>query len=44
MSENEILRRASYGPTSPVVGARGTRTRARIVTAALDLFESQGFH
>lgn len=44
MSENEILRRASYGPTSPVVGARGSRTRTRIVDTALALFESQGFH
>ncbi|ONH58287.1 TetR family transcriptional regulator [Frankia sp. CcI49] len=44
MSENEILRRASYGPTSPVVGARGSRTRARVVETALGLFEAQGFH
>ncbi|MCK9898686.1 TetR family transcriptional regulator [Parafrankia colletiae] len=44
MSENEILRRASYGPTSPVVGTRGSRTRARVVETALALFETQGFH
>ncbi|OAA28555.1 transcriptional regulator [Frankia sp. EI5c] len=44
MSENEILRRASYGPTSPVVGARGSRTRARVVDTALGLFETEGFH
>lgn len=44
MSNNEITRRASYGRASPVVGERGSRTRARIVTTALSLFESQGFH
>jgi AcrR family transcriptional regulator len=40
----EIVRRPSYGPTSPSVGERGARTREQIVDAALRLFASQGFH
>jgi AcrR family transcriptional regulator len=40
----EILRRPSYGPSSPVVGARGARTRRAIVDAALAQFEDRGFH
>jgi AcrR family transcriptional regulator len=43
-SENATLRREGYGPTSPVVGQRGARTRQRIVEETLRLFESQGFH
>src|SRR3984885_7506174 len=43
-SENETLRREGYGPTSPVVGERGARTRQRIVEETLRLFETQGFH
>jgi AcrR family transcriptional regulator len=43
-SENETLRRESYGPTSLVVGERGARTRQKIVEETLRLFESQGFH
>ncbi len=38
------MRRASYGPTSPTVGERGARTRARIVTETLALFARKGFH
>ena len=37
-------RRASYGPTSPVVGKRGARTRERIVAETLSLFARIGFH
>ena len=44
MPTNGILRRASYGPTSPTVGARGARTRQNIIDATLDLFEERGFH
>jgi AcrR family transcriptional regulator len=43
MSEG-VLRRSSYGPTSPVVGERGARTRERIISEALTLFATQGFH
>jgi AcrR family transcriptional regulator len=43
-SESVVLRREGYGPTSPVVGERGARTRQRIVEETLRLFESQGFH
>jgi AcrR family transcriptional regulator len=38
------LRRASYGPTSPLIGERGARTRDRIVAQTLVLFGSMGFH
>jgi AcrR family transcriptional regulator len=44
MPSSEITRRASYGSMSPVVGERGARTRQSIIDAALELFESQGFH
>ncbi|MEV8546915.1 TetR/AcrR family transcriptional regulator [Streptomyces sp. NPDC051572] len=44
MSSEEILRRASYGPSSPVVGERGARTRQRIVDVTLDLFAASSFH
>ncbi len=37
-------RRASYGPTSPMVGARGARTRRQIVEATLALLDDRGFH
>ena len=43
-SDSMTLRREGYGPTSPVVGQRGARTRQRIVEETLRLFESQGFH
>ncbi|MDV7352779.1 TetR/AcrR family transcriptional regulator [Rhodococcus oxybenzonivorans] len=43
MSENPILRRASYGPSSPEVGKRGASTRRRIVEVSLDLFAEDGF-
>ena len=44
MANENILRRASYGPKSPVVGKRGARTRQQIVDVALDLFATHGFH
>jgi AcrR family transcriptional regulator len=37
-------RRPSYGPTSPIVGKRGARTRERIVAETLSLFARIGFH
>jgi AcrR family transcriptional regulator len=37
-------RRASYGPSSPVVGERGARTRQLLLDAALEQFAQQGFH
>jgi AcrR family transcriptional regulator len=42
--DEEILRRASYGPSSPVVGERGARTRRRIVDVTLELFAARSFH
>jgi AcrR family transcriptional regulator len=41
---NAGFRREGYGLTSPVVGARGARTRQRIVAETLNLFEARGFH
>ncbi|PPJ16390.1 TetR family transcriptional regulator [Nocardia nova] len=43
MSENRILRRASYGPSSPEIGTRGTTTRRKIVDVSLVLFGELGF-
>jgi AcrR family transcriptional regulator len=43
MSEAPILRRASYGPSSPEVGVRGATTRNRITEVSLDLFGRLGF-
>jgi AcrR family transcriptional regulator len=40
----EIARRASYGPTSPVIGQRGARTRQHILDTTLVLFAEGGFH
>jgi AcrR family transcriptional regulator len=37
-------RRASYGPSSPVVGERGARTRQQLLDAALEQFAAHGFH
>jgi AcrR family transcriptional regulator len=37
-------RRASYGPSSPVVGERGARTRQLLLDAALGQFAERGFH
>jgi AcrR family transcriptional regulator len=37
-----LSRRASYGPTSPVVGERGVRTRRAILDAAVDVFHGKG--
>lgn len=44
MSEEQILRRDGYGPTSPNVGVRGAQTRRRIVAEALALFGEFGYH
>ena len=43
MSEASIVRRASYGPNSPAVGARGASTRTRITEVSLDLFGRLGY-
>lgn len=42
--DNAHRRRASYGPSSPTVGARGERTRQQILDAALAGFTEHGFH
>ncbi|MCW2529098.1 MAG: transcriptional regulator, TetR family [Pseudonocardiales bacterium] len=44
VTAQSVLRRASYGPTSPTVGQRGARTRERIVAETLSLFARKGFH
>lgn len=44
MSTPGAARRASYGPSSPVVGERGARTRQQLLDAALDQFAQRGFH
>jgi AcrR family transcriptional regulator len=44
MGSGEVWRRPSYGPTSPVVGERGSRTRQAIIEAALASFAEKGFH
>ncbi|WP_078503657.1 TetR/AcrR family transcriptional regulator [Streptomyces sulphureus] len=44
MSSEETQRRASYGPNSPQIGAKGARTRQRIIDETLTLFEEKGFH
>jgi AcrR family transcriptional regulator len=43
MSEASIVRRTSYGPSSPEIGARGATTRTRITEVSLDLFGRLGF-
>ncbi len=43
MSEASIVRRSSYGPSSPAVGARGASTRTRITEVSLDLFGRLGY-
>ncbi|MCW2652783.1 MAG: hypothetical protein QOE41_1565 [Mycobacterium sp.] len=43
MSEAPIIRRASYGASSPEVGIRGASTRRRITAVSLDLFGKLGF-
>ncbi|BBU21114.1 TetR/AcrR family transcriptional regulator [Mycobacterium xenopi] len=43
MSEASIVRRTSYGPSSPAVGVRGATTRTRITEVSLDLFGRLGF-
>jgi AcrR family transcriptional regulator len=42
MSE-AIVRRSSYGPSSPAVGARGASTRTRITEVSLELFGRLGY-
>jgi AcrR family transcriptional regulator len=44
MTESSHLRRNSYGPTSPMVGAKGARTRQQIIDAAIAAFTEHGFH
>src|SRR5450756_1195684 len=41
---SSLGRRASYGPTSPVVGERGVRTRQAILDAAVNTFQAKGLH
>src|SRR6195952_860772 len=43
MSDASIVRRASYGPSSPAIGARGASTRSRITEVSLDLFGRLGY-
>jgi AcrR family transcriptional regulator len=43
MSEASIVRRASYGPSSPAIGARGASTRGKITEVSLDLFGRLGY-
>ncbi|MDO8361520.1 MAG: TetR/AcrR family transcriptional regulator [Actinomycetota bacterium] len=44
MAEQQFTRRTSYGPSSPVIGSRGARTRQQIVDTALRCFTEDGFH
>ena len=39
-----FVRRTSYGPSSPVVGTRGARTRQQILDTALKRFTEHGFN
>jgi AcrR family transcriptional regulator len=43
MSEASIVRRSSYGPSSPAIGARGASTRGRITEVSLKLFGRLGY-
>jgi AcrR family transcriptional regulator len=43
MSEASIVRRTSYGPSSPAIGARGASTRGRITEVSLELFGRLGY-
>src|ERR1700743_2119314 len=43
MSKPSIVRRASYGPSSPAVGVRGATTRGRITEVSLELFGRLGY-
>ncbi|MCV7393878.1 TetR/AcrR family transcriptional regulator [Mycobacterium paraseoulense] len=43
MSEAEVVRRSSYGPTSPRIGRRGATTRKRIAEVSLELFGRVGY-
>ncbi|OBH01479.1 TetR family transcriptional regulator [Mycobacterium sp. E342] len=43
MSGAEVVRRSSYGPTSPRIGSRGATTRRRIAEVSLELFGRIGY-
>ncbi|MGD1257005.1 TetR/AcrR family transcriptional regulator [Mycobacterium seoulense] len=43
MSDASIVRRASYGPSSPTVGERGASTRSKITEVSLELFGRLGY-
>lgn len=43
MSDESSKRRASYGPSSPLIGVRGASTRKRITAVSLDLFGRFGY-
>lgn len=42
-SMQPVQRRTSYGPTSPRIGMRGSRTREKIIAETLQLFARLGF-
>lgn len=42
--QQAFTRRTSYGPSSPVIGARGALTRQQVIDAALQCFVEKGFH
>ncbi|MDN5915316.1 MAG: TetR/AcrR family transcriptional regulator [Pseudonocardia sp.] len=44
MTQDEVLRRASYGAHSPVVGERGGRTRRHVLDVALAQIARHGLH
>jgi AcrR family transcriptional regulator len=44
VEQDEVRRRASYGPRSPVVGERGGRTRQHILDVTLELIARRGLH
>src|SRR6195952_1495056 len=43
MSDASIVRRASYGPSSPAIGTRGASTRSKITEVSLELFGRLGY-
>jgi AcrR family transcriptional regulator len=44
MTDVHGQRRQSYGPTSPSIGPRGTKTLEKILDASLRVFAERGFH